>query len=202
MAEDKNTFPIINLEEKHIKFESLCVNSSSGIIKNLEFKLASFERHTLICSSGIYFFSMHNLAILWRCALQILLHSHRLLWIVPLSSKKPGKYLLTWLNYISWVSSSVYTNSIRILQNGVNFLFLSRAKSSLTDLISWYSDHFAVCCSKDWKVPCKIIIASVHSASAFKSVWWHLSRFWNNRESKAELEDSPSTVSATGEQEK
>lgn len=44
MAEDKNTFPIINLEEKHIKFESLCVNSSSGIIKNLEFKLASFER--------------------------------------------------------------------------------------------------------------------------------------------------------------
>lgn len=64
MAEDKNTFPIINLEEKHIKFESLCVNRASGIIKNLEFKLVSFERHTLICSSGIYFFSIHNLAIL------------------------------------------------------------------------------------------------------------------------------------------
>lgn len=124
---------------------------------------------------------MHNLASLWkwaRYALQTLLDSHRLSWIFPFSSKKTEKdLLLTWLNYISSVSFSVYTDiSIRIWQNLVNFLFLSRARSGLTEWISWYSYHFAVCCGKVWKAPCEIIIASVHSARVFKPVWRYLSR--------------------------
>lgn len=48
-------------------FESFCVNRSSAIVKNLDFKLVSVERHMLICSTRIYFFCVHNLASWGKC---------------------------------------------------------------------------------------------------------------------------------------
>lgn len=76
-GEDKGTIPRILLIRKKTPscqgffcyqcFESFCVNRSSAIVKNLDFKLISVERHMLICSTRIYFFCVHNLASWGKC---------------------------------------------------------------------------------------------------------------------------------------